>query len=59
MKIKIARHVQKGNDYAHYPGQVLDDHPDEKHLLESGHAIPVPEQPQTAALPKAETRKAK
>lgn len=59
MKIKIAQHVQKANEYAHYPGQILVDHPAEKELLAAGKAVPVVEQPETATLPKAETRKAK
>lgn len=59
MKIKITHHVQKGNEYAHYPGQILVDHPDEKKLIDSGKAIPVIEQPEAAALPNAETRRAK
>lgn len=57
MKIKIAQNVRKGNEYAHYPGQILIDHPDEKSLLQSGKAVPVPEEPETAKLTKAETRK--
>lgn len=59
MKIKITRHVQKGNDYAHYPGQVLIDHPDEKSLIDQGHALAIPEERESAKLAKAETRKAK
>jgi len=59
MKIRIAQHVRKGNDYAHYPGQILIDHPDEKSLLESGKALPVREEAENAKLPKAETRKSK
>lgn len=59
MKIKIERHIQKGNNYAHYPGQVLIDHPDEKDLLRTGHAIPVRDEPETAMLSKPEIRKSK
>ena len=59
MKIKIVQHVQKGNDYAYYPGQILVDHPHEQELLAAGKAVPIVEQPEKATLPKAETRKAK
>jgi hypothetical protein len=54
MKIRIERHTQKGNDYAHYPGQVLVDVPYERELLESGAAVPVPEEPEQAVAPKPE-----
>lgn len=56
MKIKISRNVRT-EDYAHYPGQVLIDHPDEKKLLDEAYAVPVREEPENAKLPKAETRK--
>jgi len=60
MTIKIAQHVRKGNEYSHYPGQVLIDHPDEKELIAAGKAVPVIErQMENAVLAKAETRKAK
>jgi hypothetical protein len=58
MKIKITRNVRT-KDYAHYPSQILIDHPDEKRLLDEGCAIPVPEEPENATLPKAEARKSK
>jgi len=59
MKIQITRHVQKANDYAHYPGQVLIDHPEEAKLLDEGSAVPVVEERENAKLSKPETRKAK
>ncbi len=60
MKIRITKHISKPKpaDYAHYPGQVLVDHPDEKELLDSGHAVPVIEEPEMAITPKPEARKA-
>lgn len=58
MKIKITRNVRT-KDYAHYPSQILIDHPDEKKLLDEGYAIPVPGEPENATLPKPETRKGK
>jgi len=58
MKIRIIRNVNNGS-YAHYPSQILIDHPDEKKLLDEGYARAIPEEPESAVLPKAETRKSK
>jgi hypothetical protein len=58
MKIRIERNINNGK-YAHYPSQILVDHPDEKKLIDEGYAVPVREEPETAKLSKGETRKAK
>lgn len=61
MTIRILKHVHKPKpaDYSHYPGQILVDHPDEKELIDSGAAVAIVEQPETATLPKPEARKGK
>lgn len=56
MKIQIQQHVRKGNQYAHYPGQILIDHPDEKALIDSGKAVAVKDEPENAKLTKPQQR---
>lgn len=54
MTVKIERHIRTV-DYAHYPGQVLIDHPDEVGMVEQGFAVPVIEEPELAVAPPLES----
>lgn len=54
MTITIQRQIRT-LDYAHYPGQVLIDHPDEVGMVEQGFALPVVQKPETAVAPPLET----
>lgn len=56
MKVRIAQHITT-DQYAHYPGQIMIDHPDERAWLAEGIAVPVPEASETPT-PVAETAQA-
>ena len=55
MRVLILQKVQKGNEYAYHPGDLIIDHPDEQAWIAAGAARPQPEEPEAAVPPAAES----